>query len=82
MSLMLFLLLLGTSPPSPFSLFLSFLTLVFLTGLKANCRLLEGPTAVAGRWAFMLKDAENAWRFARFLNGTHYREDRYGKLHH
>jgi hypothetical protein len=27
----------------------------------------------------MLKNKENAWRFARKLNLTYFREDRYGK---
>jgi hypothetical protein len=27
----------------------------------------------------MLKDLENAWRFARFLHGTYFREEKFGK---
>ena len=30
------------------------------------------------RWAFVLKDKANAWRFARKMHLHYFREDRYG----
>src|SRR5271154_5906980 len=40
---------------------------------------IHDPWAMTRRWAFMLKDAENAWRFARFIHGSYFREERFGK---
>jgi hypothetical protein len=31
----------------------------------------------ARRWAFILKDEENAWRFARLVDKTYYRTERF-----
>lgn len=31
----------------------------------------------AKRWAFIFRDEENAWRFARFVDKSFYREERF-----
>ena len=46
--------------------------------LTAN-RNIEASNSFWRRWVFMLKDRENAWRFARHLNRTWFREATLGK---